>query len=324
MEVEYMPIRYRLSLSLLVLAWVTLACTGYNLPQTAQRGSTIAIPFAGFSWGAYWPPLAGLEVGFGGTQHTDYQRGTMIFKLDEPTGFELIPRVTTALLSHPAAGNSRGTHPEGNSGVQFVSIVDIPTDAPLGRHNIYLVRRAAPGQPGSDIDIGLLDSTISILPEDIEVNGGAETIWGTSTPFGGFWNHIFIDRTAEIHHFIPDPQLRITLGPWSPWAVELQIQYPADVINIVDALEFSGRESVNNETAVVWLDDNVQGSQGTVTVAAAAKSRPFDSLSLVFTLDDGASQTLDLATLPTPSVLAAYDANGVPLPGVTVSSVSIW
>jgi hypothetical protein len=94
--------RSRPCLILAVLALSALACHGQNLPQSAQRGSTILITFSGT-----FASAPDRVVGYGGIDHSDPQRGTMVLQLGGQGGFELLTRATTTVLAHPAAQQAR-------------------------------------------------------------------------------------------------------------------------------------------------------------------------------------------------------------------------
>lgn len=176
-----MLFRNRLLVCLLLplLISAVIACQGQNLAQTAQQGSTIAITLGGtFSTLAFDPSV--LVVGYGGTAFTDHQRGKMVYQLDQFDGFELTTRATTTFLSHPASSRARtgwGLKPF-TSGHQHVSIVDIPSDAPLGTHSLYVVRRVS---GSADIQVDMHPAEIRILPASIDVGG--EVVVGESTEF---------------------------------------------------------------------------------------------------------------------------------------------
>jgi hypothetical protein len=316
--------RHLAYLWLLPLTWVVLACQGQNLAHTAQRGSTIAISLGGnWSTGAFAPNV--LVVGYGGTAFTDYQRGEMVYKLDGFGGPELITRATTTLIAHPASSSAR----DGldlftlSSGQQHVSIVDIPSDAPLGTHSLYVVRRVS---GSSDIQVGEHPAKIQILDSSYSVEGpgGPEEIAGTSTDFASwtcnFTDCYWGDQTGNIPAVIPDPQLRMRLSS-AVHAVKLQVSYPPQVIDVLDAIQSSTSLDtyLTGDHATVWFEDDGSGS---VTIQAAADGQPFNAVSLVFGLDDGASQILDPASVVA-TVTAAYDEDGNPLSGVTVNQKKI-
>jgi hypothetical protein len=307
-----------------ILAVLTLlatsACQGRVVPLSAQRGSTVLIPLNG----AFADPAT--AIGYGGATYADHQRGEMVFKIDSPTGVELVTRATTAVLPHPAsrhARNGAGASP-GLSGFQHVSLVDIPTGAPLGRHDLYLVRRDASGEQ----NLGLLRASIEILPES--VLAGTETITGAPTPFRG-WPCLFCGSgaqnvAAEIPLLVPDPQIEIRLDA-SVWAVELAIDYPADVIDVVDVIHVpyrgTGVPMVSGDAAVAWVEDpGVQTGIATARVSAASAEAAFEHLAVVFTLDDGASQILDLNDVAV-TVTAAYDDQGSAVPGLGIAALDI-
>jgi hypothetical protein len=305
---------------LLPLAWAALACQGQNLAHTAQRGSTIAISLGGtFSTGAFL--ASSLVVGYGGTAFTDYQRGEMVYQLDGFGGPELITRATTTLLPHPASGRARTGWwlNTATSGHQHVSIVDIPTDAELGTHSVYVVRRVG----GSDIQIGMHPADIKILPQSIPVvgPGGPEDVVGESTDFAAWYMGGWNDHTSDIPTIAPKPQLRLVLSDFV-YAVEIDVTYPSLVIDVLDAIQAStaADSDLIDKRATVWFDDDGSGS---ATIHAAANGQAIGVISLVFGLDDGASQILEDPFDVVATVTAAYDENGDPLAGITVANQDI-
>jgi len=209
-----MPFRNRglAYLWLLPLTWAAFACQGQNLAHTAQRGSTIAITLGGSQSGS----TQSLVVGYGGTAFTDYQRGEMVYRLDGYEGVELLTRATSTLLGHPASSSARdglGFNPFA-SGQQHVSIVDIPGNAPLGTHSLYMMRRVG----GSLIEVGVHPAEIKILPASIwvDTDSGPEEIEGEQTQFASWlclwggcgWNNVtaYIPIDLYVNNAIMTPQ----------------------------------------------------------------------------------------------------------------------
>ena len=311
-----MPFRNRdlAYLWLLPLTWAAFACQGQNLAQTAQRGSTIAITLGGSQSGS----TQSLVVGYGGTAFTDYQRGEMVYRLDGYEGPELVTRATTTLLAHPASSSARaglGFDPLA-SGQQHVSIVDIPGDAPLGTHSLYMMRRVGV----SLLEVGVHPAEIQILPASIWVDTGSgpEEIVGTPTQFASWLCFLgcgWMDQTATIPEVVPDPQLRMVLSS-GVQAVKLEVDYPFQVIDVLGAIQASTTldNYLLDDHAIVWFEDD---GNGTAIIEAASTGQPIDAVSLVFGLDDGASQILDPADVA-PSEMAAYDEDGNLLSGITI------
>jgi hypothetical protein len=191
--------RTLVALSLLGLAALLGACMGQPIGLSAQRGSTIAIPLQGDgTFGATAP------VGYGGSAYTDVQRGELVFQLDGPGGFEL----TTRLAMETDISRRLFTI-HGLTARQILVMVDIPIDAPLGTHSLYLVNRL----DGVDTPVvPAYEGQIKILPESIEValaGGGTETISGAPTPLE-FYNDGWqpIDPTWPI----PMPSFEVKLN----------------------------------------------------------------------------------------------------------------
>jgi hypothetical protein len=287
-----------------------LGCSGQPVPLSAQAGSTISIPV-----------MTGLTtsvIGYGGTQVTDYQRGALVFRLDGPTGMELVTRGTSLVYASPTSLAGRGAI-SGPS--QVMSVIDLPANAPVGTHSLYVTRRRIesgvpveytfPGYPGQ----------VQILPNQLTVplgGGGNQIITGTPTPFQAFLGG-WVDVSTNVPFVIPDPELRVALST-GVWAVEMTIVYPASVISVTDVLEPPGI-SVDH-LARVWRVEANPGNPGTLNVKAVAGAQGFSRLSLVFVLQNGASQILD-PNATTVTITKAYDQNGNAVTA-SVSSKTIY
>jgi hypothetical protein len=296
----------------------TAGCASYPVPLSAQAGSTMVVPLTATGGGG------NTVIGFGGFSHTDYQRGTMVYQLDGPGGFELRTRFTIAAEPHASTrmasiGTLWGDHPE------ILSVVDIPPEAPEGTHSLHVIRRLP---DGTEFPGPAYSPQIKILPNSIDVNGGAETVVGAYTPSAMAnctsscgWAHLTSDA-------IPRPRIRITFGEYTDniGAFELDLSYPASIINVVDAFEvpsFLARSA--NNVATVWFDDDGAGAAQVFGIAHPDFGGGWGiwTLDVVFELDDGAAQILDLSQDPVVVDVDAYDLDGNPLPGVTATVVGI-
>lgn len=309
-------------LPIAVLLLALAGCQGQPVPLTAQAGSSVLIPL-NFDAGTV------NDVGFGGSDFTDYQRGKLVYRLDGPSGFALTTRATSLALAYPGTTAGKGGSAPTT---QIVSLVDIPASADpnyLGTHTLYVqhvytdpatgtVKTAAgPGYSGE----------ITILPAQISVplpGGGTQTVVGQPTPIascvpgGNCAPGSFQDQTANLPLLIPKPELRVTLST-SVWAADLSVTYPPSVISVLDGFETPfGRVT---HLATVWMQDDA--SAGHLEVHAVASTAAFSLLSISFDLNDGASQILDPSTVGV-SVVKAWDQNGALIPNVTVSSTGIY
>lgn len=285
------------------------ACSGKPIPLSAQAGSTVAIPLLSGSYPT--------EIGYGGTEVTDYQRGALVFRLDGPTGMELVTRGTSLVFASPASAAGRGIV-SGPS--QIVSIGDLPADAPVGTHSLYVTRRRIEaGQPVEYAFPGYA-GPIQILPNQITVplsGGGSESITGAPTPFQAYLGS-WLDVRANVPWVVPDPELRLQLST-AVFALEMTVVYPASVITVQDVLE--PPVIATDHLATVWSSESNPSQPGTLHVKAVAGAQGFSTVSLVFTLKDGASQILD-PDATTVTVTKAYDQNGDAL-SPSISSKSI-
>lgn len=310
--------RMRACVGLVILGGISAACQGKVLPLSAQAGSTVMIALQG--------PFDPDAVGYGGTEVVDYQRGELVYQLDGPGGFELVTRGTGSSVAWPGTATARGSGVAFLTGpVEIVSLVDVPASAPLGTHDLHVVRRRF--ESGGPVDYAGPDynGQISILPNQIEVplaGGGSETVTGAPTPFEAWFCPPFgpdpcdWQAVSAVPDATPDPELRITLSQ-DVWAVELEVTYPAGVIDVVDAFEAPRTKAVH--LARVWM---TTVDADTVVVSAVAGAEKFRRVSIAFTLDDGAAEILDPNDVAV-TVLEASNQNGQSL-SPTVTSKLIF
>jgi hypothetical protein len=291
------------ALVLCVLAIGTsLACQGKIVPLSAQAGSTIVIPISGDATG---------NIGFGGTVQEDYQRGTLVYQLDGPGGFELTTRASGAFSPVPNSAIVTGFNPKR----QIVSLVDIPANAPVGTHTLHVKRRRIESGTPVDYTGPVYHGEITILPNELEIDvGGTPVIVeGESTPFQR-WNCPTPSTCAWANvspvGAIPTPELRLTNGDFSVGAVELEIEYPADVITVTDVYEVSTFQA--NHLAVVWFEDDAVNGVLRLGAAATTPDIPILSLGISYTLDDGAEAILDLEDVDV-TVENVWDLEGAPI-----------
>lgn len=288
-----------LCLALVTVALALAGCQGRPVGMTAQQGSSVVIPLSD----ATNPDAAA----YGGTTAPDYQRGTLIFRLDGPTGMELVTRAATVVTP---ASSSKASKDGLNFVVprQIMVLVDVPTNAPLGAHSLHVVRRRVEGGVPVEYPGPGYAGQLTVLPNQIDVGGTLVT--GQSTPFhyyGGGWWPI---GNASIANVLPRPELQLAIYP-EVHSIELQVDYPAGVIDVQDSFQTIHNTVPINERGVVWHDDDGVG-RVVISGAATTPGRAIDQLSLVFTLDNGATAILDPEDV-TLTVLEATDADGAPV-----------
>jgi hypothetical protein len=273
-------------------------CQGPVLPLSAQAGSTVLIPLTG----------DGDNLGYGGTAGEDYQRGTLVYQLDGPGGFELMTRASSAVA--PVANATVGLGFAAKR--QIVSLVDIPANAPLGRHTLHVKRRRLESGLPVDYTGPEYNGEITILPNEVEfeVGGTPVTSVGAPTPFER-WN---CDdppcewSTVNVGGAIPMPEIRLVYEDLVEVvaAVELEVEYPADVIDVIDVYAMPNL-SVNHP-GVVWFDDDAEN--GVLRIGASMTSiYPLIQFGISFSLEDGATEILDTDDVDV-TVENAWDSNG--------------
>ena len=157
-----------LGISLLVAG---VACHGRPFPLSAQAGSTIVIPMTDTENSALGP------FGLGGSDYDDPQRGSLVVHLGSATGFALETRL--AFIAAPPVESQVGPW-GGGFGRSLLLVVDIPTDAPLGVHDLYIVNERTVDGVAEAVDVTPAPLTIAILPNT--VNAGGENVVGEPTP----------------------------------------------------------------------------------------------------------------------------------------------
>jgi hypothetical protein len=291
---------------LLLLAGGMAGCAAYPIPLSAQAGSTIVIPLTAGE---------GTMIGFGGTAYTDYQRGTMIYKLDG-AGMELTTRFSIAAEPHAASQTATVGQVFAYS-PQIFSIVDIPANAPEGTHTLGVYRRLPSG--GSDLAGPAYSPTIKILPNVVPLTGGG-SVQGMPTP--ALQANCSGGCGIDLSQAIPRPRIVIylqgqTWGTDNIAAFEMNLTYPASVIDIVDAYEVGDFSRAYNDTATVWTKDIATGTAHIVGIAHPdalddGAVLGYWNLEVSFNLDNGAANVL-LQNQLQATVTAAYDIDGNPV-----------
>ena len=292
------------ALALLAIA----GCMGNPIPLSAQAGSTIVVPYSSsdFDVFEFVDP-----VGFGGTEVEDPQRGTLVLQLDSFGGFELTTRLglnAAAPVEAPVGAGAAGW------GSQLLLVVDIPTDAPLGTHDLVLVNRRVEGGVPVDTQITPSPGAIRILPT--VVDAGGELVTGAATP-GQFFSpgagflplkdFVDLDGDGELDNFfenaVPEPsfgvQVSTPTGQVPPGSAprliayaSVDVTYPAGVIDIERVV------ATYPNDGLVWFEDDQLGN---LTVyGLSLKKRGATGLGpfrVVFSLDDPDAALLDLASV---------------------------
>lgn len=298
----------RLAVLSLTIAGVA-ACTGRPVGLSAQAGSSVLIPLRG---------IADLTlIGFGGADAPDYQRGQLVFRLDGPTGLELVTRATSAVAAASTTKAARtGT---GGGPWQIVSLVDVPAGAPLGTHTLHIVRRRIENGTPVEYAFPAYPAEIQILPS--QVAAGAETVTGAPTPFEADVLGTWLDQSASMPDVTPDPQLRFQLNGPTPqtqiWAAELTVTYPPAIADVLDVVEPPASRTQN--LATVWFQET---TAGTLRIKVVGQKAQFKSLALVFALDDGSAAILDPNTVSV-TVDKAFNESGSPV-SATIASKMIF
>lgn len=297
-------------------------CTGQSLPQTAQAGSTVVLPFA-VSDSAGLLPLN--EVAYGGTDFEDPQRGRLVVRLGGASG----PALTTRFATLVAPPVTASTGPSAGATAQTLLLVaDIPVDAPPGTHALALVRERTVGGVVEEVEVTPSPATLRILPHEVtyQAEGGAlETATGTPTPTqmwaGSSWQP-FLPGTplggpqGGYWWAIPEPSFGVALtgnvppGSGSRFVgyVELEIEYPAskiDVLRVVAEEPAAGLVRWEDDGAGVLVVELVASSPGYSPTPGVGPIR------VVFALDDELQPVLDLVGFDA-DVVQATDQFGEP------------
>jgi hypothetical protein len=284
--------------ALALVAVVAVACQAPMLPLSAQQGSSALIPIGTIN------EVSTGKIGYGGSLKADLQRGSLVYRLDAAGGL-VLPTYTTTLI--PATpGSSFGIGGNSNTASWMaVSLVDIPVNAPLGSHSLYVTHEVA-----GLVEVVPYLGTIKILPSSITVDlegGGTETINGAPTrisgalvgggPFGGFGSY-----SAAI---VPNPQLLLG-GSTVAHAVELEVSYPTAIMDVSDVFERTGPSRGTGHPALVWFHDDAAAGRVSIT-AVSASDAALSPLAVAFKLT---GTTRLNPTAVTVTVGLATDVNG--------------
>jgi hypothetical protein len=310
---------------LTLLAAAVLACQGPTAPRVVEQGGTLTIPLTGDpNFGAPLDPNA--RIAFGGRDFSDPQRGELVFTLVDSSGSpvgELVTRLTTAVQTHHAAPLSTraglsilGGVLAAFPGTEYVSIVDVPDDAPLGSWMLSITRRVGSGTSAATYPFGQYRYPITIVSRT--------TPTPMPTPFqsllctGSSCTNWSFDL-ATMADIVPRPEIRISLAP-AVWSADVSVRFPDASMIVRDAVEVPS--SLPNHAALVWHTlsaGQVAPGVREVVVSAAGQRRELGTLSVVFELKPGAAPiTLEDLQVEVPK---AADADGSPVatPTVTVA-----
>lgn len=300
--------RCRLLLVASLAFTVATGCMGRVAPLSAQKGSTVLIPL-----GAH-EVLAG-QVGYGGSDVADPQRGELVWSLETSTG----PVELTTRASGVAAMHTTAPWADGGSALtaQVVSLVDLENqvdDIPVGTYDLSVVHRYQDPVTSQMVEDPLnYFGELSVLPEQIEVirdDATMETITGAPTTFEWLVDAMGSSvplTQQQLDGATPAPVVVVSLGQ-DVWAAEVDVSYPGGVIEIESAVH--AMNPVANHGALVHVSDD-PGAQQT-RVSAVASSGALGRLWIRFSLDDPQAAILDPADI-TVQVVDAWDENGAPM-----------
>jgi hypothetical protein len=289
---------------------MVIGCKMQPVPLSAQVGSTVVISL---------DTILLPEVGHGGTEYHDPQRGELVFALgDYPDldpglgGIELTTRMTLLLGPPPRASLST------LAAAQYLSIVDLVNPGgeplPLGVQPLYvsLLRGGVYTEISQQWEI-------AILPGDVEVEPGGEWITGAPTPLEVWVPDAWmpIDVFSDVEEIIPQPSIRVELldpatNRYLPaWSAVLDVQVPDDVITVNEATTSIGTRTT------AWLEDlGVDAYDNrTIRVSSVGLQQNVYSFDLVFALKDD-TQPLELADVSV-DVVRITDEVGDDIPSVS-------
>jgi hypothetical protein len=280
------------------LAALALACHARPVPLSVQAGATFVIPLTE----SETPGLFGLaQVGFGGTEHADPQRGSLVVRLGSATGYAL----TTRLAFLGAAPVESLLGPGGSGfGRSLLLVVDVPSGAPLGVHDLVLVNeRVRDGVPQSTV-VTPAPLSLAILPATVVAGG--QSLVGAPTPAGFFTPAglvpFDVQGSSTLPEAVPPPSFGVKVttangqvpaggaGRFVAYA-KVDLAYPRDTIDVVRVVAADPARQL-----VWWEDDRVGGLRVYVLTQAPVIPTGVGALRVVFDLDDPAD-TLDLSEI---------------------------
>lgn len=258
-------IRIPAILALLIL----LLHAGCQIPisTSAQAGSTVLIPLDSDRD----------VVGYGGTQATDPQRGTLVWTATGPspamTPYDLTTRFT--IKGGHDARSLNATDTAIARYEQVVSVVDLPSDLPSGVYTLEVKRHHLGGI--SEVRTPPVTTTLRVLPAS--VMSGGETIVGAPTPLEG-WGWLgdppdWTDLSGFLQSAIPRPVLWIDSSV-AVSSASFHLTLPPGRVQVVDVVPQPGLNHASLWHEVL-PDDRVR-------VVAAAAGDTFTSVGVVFDL----------------------------------------
>lgn len=200
--VRFSELRTARSLPVGLAACLSFACA-FSVPLSAQRGSTVVVAVGS----THSPPI---PLGYGwlesdGGSLPDHQRGWLNYYLDAPRN-SLLTRATSAVAAVPAALSAGPTD-------QAMSAVEIPLNAPPGRHALYVRNCASYPIPPDGSCAGeafrgpaLLIGDFDVLPVTVAFKEKRVRYRVTSRSTNG------ADAQRALRASVPDPTLVIPLG----------------------------------------------------------------------------------------------------------------
>lgn len=281
------------------LSLVSVGCQWDSLPSTAQAGSTIALTIV-------TPDLLGREVGYGGTEFDDEQRGTMVAELNDGTSvIELVTRMTVPF--NLAAGTGADVVE------QLMLFADIPESTPPGDYDIYVYNRRTLADGTLAEDTPLLNGSITVLPHSIEVNGNA--VVGEPTSGTHWCAGTNCANNGTPTSVIPPPRISVHLAvqpgqnPERLSTATVELVYPGDVIDLVSVVSHGNFASDH-----YWLEDDGAGTAYVHGVVLGDRNTNLGDFAVHFALDHGDPEDPDFEVLDpgdlTVQLVAATDQGG--------------
>jgi hypothetical protein len=281
-----------------LLATVAVACQAPVFPLSAQQGSSVMIPIA-----THFEVETG-QIGFGGSLKADVQRGSLVYRLDDASGMVLPTYTTTLIPASPMSPLGRFGN-QNTAAWMVVSLVDIPTTAPLGTHGLYVTHEVA-----GAVEQIPYSGQLKILPRNITVTlpaGGTETITGATTRIGGALGvgGVFTNFGSTGGDLVPDPQIVVASG--GAHALELEVSYPTAILDVKDVVERRSMGRGLSHPAMVWFA--ADEAAGVVRISAvSASGESLDPLAVVFKLA-GSTRLDESAVGVTVQLAADWDGN---------------
>jgi hypothetical protein len=287
------------SLALLAPLLLVAACTAPPASMVTLAGSSIVVPVD-----RYPNTTKGVKIGFAAPARPgipaipDPQRGGLEFFVDDGAdpGETLTLRATTVIGPSLGTAAARDAFALG-SGLEVVSLLDIPVNAPPGNHTLRFRNTLAP-------TVAAPIGALSILPNSVSLPEGNFVGQRTVRTIGGF------PVDLAFPELVPDPLLVVSL-PSTVWSILLTVQLPPG-FELVDAFERRSDRTVR----LAWTSVSVPLPGYYEVTALALDPSGIQQLALAFRpLGSSALSVADPALRVVPSGYTARDgspASGFP------------